>query len=105
MLKVINSILLSIICIIVMMPKAGAVIEVQEYMGDDFLPYQGYSTEMLRLVKINRAKTFAEPQPDHWPKNPIRRAVKKFYAYIDPAEDVGDFGNHDTIMQTTMWDY
>ena len=105
MFKVLNSILFAIVFMILVMPKASAVIDIEEYMGDNFLPYQGYSTEMIRLVKINRAKTFAQPQPNRWPKDPFKRAVKKFYAYLDPAEDVGDFGNHNTVMQPTIWDY
>ncbi len=105
MFRVFNTVIFTIAFMLLITTQANAVIDVEEYMGDNFLPYQGYSTEMIRLVKINRAKTFAQPQPNHWPKTPFKRAVKKFYAYFDPAEDVGDFGNHDTVMQTTPWDY
>lgn len=105
MLRFFNSILFAAVFMLLITSKASAVIEVEEYMGDKFLPYQGYSTEMIRLVEINRAKTFAQPQPSHWPKSPGKRFIKKFYAYFDPAEDVGDFGNHDIKMQNSVWDY
>ena len=105
MLRVLNSFLFAIIFMLLIATNAYAVIEVEEYMGDNFLPYQGYSTEMIRLVKINRAKTFAHPQPNYLPKSPIKRAFKKFANYIDPAADIGDFGNHNIITRTGPWDY
>ncbi len=82
-----------------------AEITVKDYMSYEFLDTQGYSPDMLRLVEINKAKTFGEELPSHWPTNPIARAYKKFMAYLDPAEDYGDFGMHDIYMQSTPWDY
>ena len=71
----------------------------------EFLSTQGYSPEMLRLVEVNKAKTFGEELPSSWPRNPILRGYKKFMAYIDPAADYGDFGSHQIYMESTIWDY
>ena len=85
--------------------NANAEITVRDYMSYEFLDTQGYSPDMLRLVEVNKAKTFGETIPNYWPSNPIHRAVRKFTAYIDPAEDYGDFGTHKIYIRSTMWDY
>lgn len=85
---------------------SNAEITVKDYMSYEFLDTQGYSTDMLRLVEINKAKTFGEPLPEQFPqKNFFARAYKKTMAYIDPAEDQGDFGFHDIRIQHSIWDY
>ena len=84
---------------------AKAEISVKEYMSYDFLDTQGYSGDMLRLVEINKAKTFGEKIPSIWPTNKIARGWMQFWAYMDPAEDYGDFGEHDIKTRSTMWDY
>ncbi len=84
---------------------ANAEISVKEYMSYEFLDTQGYSGDMLKLVEINKAKTFGEKMPSHWSSNKIQRGWQKFWAYIDPAEDYGDFGSHDIKMKNTVWDY
>ena len=85
---------------------AKAEISVKDYMSYEFLDTQGYSTDMLRLIEINKAKTFGEPLPAQFPqKNPLARAYKKTMAYIDPAEDQGDFGFHNIRIQHSIWDY
>ena len=86
-------------------PNANAEITVKDYMSYEFLNTQGYSPDMLRLVEINKAKTFGETLPNYWPSNPIKRAIRKFTAYIDPAEDYGDFGMHKIYMRSTTRDY
>ena len=93
---------------IIMMGIAGmanAEITVKDYMSYEFLDTQGYSGDMLKLVEINKAKTFGERIPSHWSSNKIQRGWQKFWAYMDPAQDYGDFGEHDIKMHTTMWDY
>lgn len=84
---------------------AKAEITVKEYMGYEFLDTQGYSKDMLRLVEINKAKTFGEKVPPIWPTNKVARGWMKMWAYLDPAQDYGDFGEHDIKIRTTMWDY
>ena len=84
---------------------ASAEITIRDYMSYEFLNTQGYSPDMLRLVEINKAKTFGETLPNYWPSNPIKRAIRKFTAYIDPAEDYGDFGMHKIYMRSTTRDY
>ena len=79
--------------------------EVKDYMSYEWMRTQGYSTDMLKLVEINKAKTFGEKIPQHWSQNKFRRGWQKFWAYIDPATDYGDFGEHDIKMQSTIWDY
>lgn len=93
---------------IIMMGAAGmanAEISVKDYMSYEFLDTQGYSGDMLKLVEINKAKTFGERIPSHWSSNKIQRGWQKFWAYFDPAEDYGDFGEHDIKMRSTVWDY
>ena len=93
---------------IIMMGAAGASnaeISVKDYMSYEFLDTQGYSGDMLKLVEINKAKTFGERIPSHWSSNKIQRGWQKFWAYLDPAEDYGDFGEHDIKMRSTVWDY
>ena len=85
--------------------SAKAEISVKEYMSYEFLDTQGYSGEMLKLVEINKAKTFGETFPPTWSSNKIVRGWQKFWAYIDPADDYGDFGTHDIKIRSTMWDY
>ena len=84
---------------------AKAEITVKDYMSYDFLDTQGYSGDMLRLVEINKAKTFGERIPSVWPTNKVARGWAKMWAYLDPAQDYGDFGEHDIKIRTTMWDY
>ncbi len=84
---------------------AKAEIKVRDYMSYEFLDTQGYSADMLRLVEVNKAKTFGEELPSPWPTNPIARAYKKFWAYLDPATDYGDFGTHEIYSHSTPWDY
>ena len=82
-----------------------AEITVKDYMSYEFLTTQGYSDDMLRLVEINKAKTFGEEIPSQWPTNIVKRAYRKFMAYIDPADDYGDFGMHQIRVRSTLWDY
>ena len=84
---------------------AKAEISVTDYMSYEFLDTQGYSGDMLRLVEINKAKTFGETIPSIWPTNKVARAWRKFWAYMDPAEDYGDFGEHEIKVRSTFWDY
>lgn len=84
---------------------ARAEITVKDYMSYEFLDTQGYSGDMLRLVEINKAKTFGERIPSHWASNKIQRGWQKMWAYLDPAADYGDFGEHDIKMHSTVWDY
>lgn len=84
---------------------AKAEMHVTDYMSYEFMETQGYSHDMLRLVEINKAKTFGEKIPPIWSRNIIVRGWQKFWAYVDPAQDYGDFGEHDIKVRTTMWDY
>ena len=84
---------------------AKAEITVRDYMSYDFLDKQGYSQEMLRLVELNKAKTFGEEMPSQWPSNKFKRAYRKVMAYIDPADDSCDFGTHEINVRSTWWDY
>lgn len=85
--------------------EANAEIRVKDYMSYEFMDTQGYSGEMLRLVEVNKAKTFGEELPSHWPSNPIARGYRKVMAYLDPADDYGDFGTHEIHVRSTLWDY
>ena len=82
-----------------------AEISVKDYMSYEFMDTQGYSGDMLRLGEINKAKTFGEKIPYHWSTNKVVRGWQKFWAYIDPADDYGDFGEHDIKVRSTLWDY
>ena len=84
---------------------ANAEMAIKDYMSYDFLDTQGYSEDMLRLVEINKAKTFGEKVPSRWSSNKFVRGWQKFWAYLDPAEDYGDFGEHDIKVRSTPWDY
>ena len=84
---------------------ANAEMPIKDYMSFEFLDTQGYSGDMLRLVEINKAKTFGEKIPSRWSSNKIVRGWEKFWAYLDPAEDYGDFGEHDIKVRSTPWDY
>ena len=85
--------------------SAFAEIHINEYMSYEFLETQGYSQDMVRLVEINKAKTFGEPLPEQWSSNIIKRTWQKTWAYLDPSDDVGDFGFHDIKVRSTLWDY
>jgi len=85
--------------------SASAVITVEDYMSHDFLDKQGYSTDLLKLLELKKAQTFGETIPSDMPTNKWKRGWRKFWAYIDPAEDYGDFGMHDIHCRSTLWDY
>lgn len=82
-----------------------AEISVKEYMSYEFLETQGYSPDTLRLVEINKAKTFGEELPDSLPSNKFKRAYRKVMGYIDPAEDTGDFGMRQLHFRPTYHDF
>ena len=82
-----------------------AEITVRDYMSYEFLDTQGYSKDMLRLVEINKAKTFGEELPSQLPSNKFKRAYRKVMTYIDPAEDSGDFGMRQIHIRPTVYDY
>ncbi len=82
-----------------------AEITVKDYMSYEFLDTQGYSPDMLRLVEINKAKTFGEELPDTLPSNKLRRAYRKVMAYIDPAEETGDLGMRKIHVRPTFHDF
>ena len=86
-------------------PAANAEISIKDYMSYEFLDTQGYSGDMLRLVEINKAKTFGEQIPSIWSSNRLVRGWQKAWAYLDPATDYGDFGEHEIKIKSTWRDY
>lgn len=77
---------------------ASAEITVKDYMSLNFLDKQGYSTDTLKIVETNKAKTFGELPSGPVYKNKFHKAYRLMMNYIDPAQDDGYFGNHQIKM-------
>ncbi|MDD3594744.1 MAG: hypothetical protein PHX18_08990 [Candidatus Gastranaerophilales bacterium] len=77
-----------------------------DYMDPGFMSVQGYSPETIRIIELNKAKTFGEelPKPSE-SSSSLVRWWKKFIRYSDPATDIGDFGTHIIYPYNTINDY
>ena len=78
--------------------KAFAVVDTDRCLSDDYLLNQGYSPEMVRMMRTKQIDPYAqhETKASKEPKgikNFTVKWVKRFYQYVDPAADNQRFGN------------
>ena len=72
--------------------QAFAVVDTDRLLTDDYLLNQGYSPEMVRMMKTKQVDPYAPHKAKETPNTPVKW-FKRFYQYVDPATDNQRFGD------------
>lgn len=82
---------------------AFSIIESSQMTDKVYYKNQNYSDEVVRLSDLQKFDPYKETQIEEKYKNPIVKAVRAFFIYIDPGLDDGRYGHSNEIKFTNNW--
>lgn len=71
--------------------QAWAAIDTEQMFSEDYLRNQGYSPHSIELINLRKIDPYAAHKEEEVQNTPLNW-TKKFYNYMDPTADGGNFG-------------
>lgn len=99
---------LSLICVLLIFNPSFAYLSVNETSSQKYIHRHGYSSEMSKLVDLQKSQIngvepeYKSPEPEIY-LTPVSRALRKIFIYLDCGLDDGLFMQHN-IDFTTRYD-
>jgi hypothetical protein len=99
-----KNLLLAIALLAFLTVPAKAAVTVEQSTDPEYLINQGYSQLTAEDVLIQKNRANGKPVEPLYEKsqNKFVKACRKFYAYIDPAQDLPDRLHHD-VSPSPSW--
>lgn len=93
--------ILGLACALIL--PASSKVTVEETTTDEYMQNSGYSSTMVDMANYAKATANGEKYISNREKKlnsygPVTRFFHKVFSYLDPAQDEGDFMNHDIKM-------
>ncbi len=98
------TLILTALCVL----PAYAELTVKDTTNPDFMKNQGYSSSLVQTTQKTMARANGEPLTEPIEKEyynqPVIKAVRRFFMYIDPAYDDHSFVNDYNIKTSPSYD-
>ncbi len=90
-----------IACLLVL--PAFSKVTIEQMTTDEYMQNSGYSSTMIDMANYSKATANGEKYVSNREKQlnsygPVTRFFHRIFSYLDPAQDEGDFMNHDVKM-------